>query len=91
MKWLLLAIEVMLMLQVAGTAAAQSGCELAHECGEQEARATPTGNPSMSIYAWNPNVGYARGFDAQTLMGLCQTYGGYYYLADDSSWYWFAC
>ena len=89
-RLLLAAIAVMAMLQVAGTAAAQSGCERAHECGENLVWAHPMGQVTP-LYAWDPVNGYAHDTGLYGLVGFCQNYGGYYYLGDDGAWYWFDC
>ena len=91
-KATLLALVVLLVvLLVAASASAQSGCERAHECPENTAWAIPNGEPLTSLYAYDPFAGYAHEVGAYGLAAFCNDYGGYYYLGDDSGWYWNAC
>ena len=83
-------VALLIVLLVAGTAGAQSGCERAHECGWDLAWAHPMGQVTP-LYAWDPVNGYAHDTGLYGLVGFCQTYGGYYYMGEDGSWYWNAC
>lgn len=86
------AVVLVAVLAVAPLASAQSGCEIAYECGEGQAWAMPDGQIRASLYAWDPIFGYAHQVGAYDLVAFCQNYGGYYYyLADDGGWYWNAC
>jgi len=91
---LLVMVVLIATLALVLPASAQSGCELAHECGEQYLYALPPGydiSTSNSVYAYNPftsSWGYS---DAMWMHQFCYQYGGYYYWADDGSVYWNAC
>lgn len=41
--------------------------------------------------AWDPINGHAHDTGLYGLVAFCHNYGGYYYLGDDVSWYWFDC
>jgi hypothetical protein len=93
----LAALVAIFLLALALPALAQespSGCEIAHECGEQYLYALPPGydiSTSTSVYAYNPftsSWGYS---DAMWMHQFCYQYVGYYYWADDGSVYWNAC
>lgn len=89
MKRLVLVLVVMMMF--ASPVYAQSGCEIAHECGEGSGQVNPTGQPVTSLYVWDPISGYAHNTGSYGLAAFCYNYGGYYYMASDGAWYWFAC
>jgi hypothetical protein len=91
-RLMVLAVVAVVAVLVAAPASwAQSGCEIAHECGEGQAWAMPDRQIRTSLYAWDPIFGYAHQVGAYGLVAFCQNYGGYYYLADDGGWYWNAC
>jgi len=87
---LAMAVLVVALLLVAAPAGAQSGCEIAHECGWDLVWSSPTGDPSP-LYVWDPIAGNAHDTGLYGLVAFCQNYGGYYYLGDDGAWHWFAC
>ena len=88
MKRLLLAMTVIAMvLLIAGTATAQRGCELAHECGGNLPQEIPEG----SLEVWHPIPGVWDLTSPDELMIACRYFGGYYYLAEDVRPYWYSC
>ena len=98
MRITLLCLAFVLTLALAAPAFAShdpnaTGCERAHECGEQYLYALPPGydiSTSTSVYAYNPlfsGWGYS---DAMEMHQLCSTNGGYFYWADGGE-YWNAC
>ena len=68
-----------------------TGCERAHECGDEQAWAMPDEQVHTSLYAWDPIYGYAHEVGAYGIVAFCYNYGGYYYMADDGGWYWNSC
>lgn len=92
MKKILLVVAVIIVFAVT-PAYAQSGCEIAHECDSQPLDYILTSNAPLSTkyYTWNPLTQSGEAMYLYSLARLCQNYRGYYYMASDGAWYWFAC
>jgi len=85
-----LVLVVVLILALAVPAGAQSGCEIAHECGDT--RYLPAGSPNIpAIIAWDYLTGQYRPIGQYGLAAFCQNYGGYYYETADGGYSWNAC
>jgi len=90
LKAVVLAAMLVLVLAMPSGAFAQSGCEIAHECGDT--RYLPPGSPNVpSVYAWDYLTGQYRPIGQYGLAAFCQNYGGYWFMAEDGGEYWNAC
>lgn len=84
-------LAILMTLAASLPAQAQTGCERAHECGENLGWVNPTGDISSSPYIWDPVYGYEHESTTYGLLSICQHNEGYYYLGNDGVWYWFYC
>ena len=80
-------VSLLVVFLVAGPAAAQRGCELAHECEESLPQEIPEG----SLVAWHPISQVWDLTSPSELMTLCYYFGGYYYIAEDGQHYRYSC